>query len=42
MKSKLMSIIKGIDVPSRIKDKEFDSKKVVFGQNTETNKNTVC
>lgn len=38
MKSKLMSSIKGIDVPSRIKDKELDSKKVVLGQNTATNK----
>ena len=38
MKSKLMSSIKEIDVPSRIKDKELDSKKVVLGQNTATNK----
>jgi hypothetical protein len=38
MKSKLMSSIKGIDVPSRIKDKELDSKKVVLGQNTPTDK----
>ena len=38
MKSKLMSSIKGIDVPSRIKDKELDSKKFVLKQNIPTDK----
>ena len=38
MKSKLMTSIKGIDVPSRIKDKELDSKKFVLKQNIPTDK----
>ena len=38
MKTKLMSNIKGIDVPSRIKDKEIDSKKLLLKQNIPTDK----
>ena len=38
MKTKLMTSIKGIDVPSRIKDKELDSKKLVLKQNIPTDK----
>ena len=33
-----MASIKEIDVPSRIRDKELDSKKLVLGENTATDR----
>ena len=38
LKSKIISSIKGIDVPSRIKDKELDAKKAIEKQQVPTDK----